>query len=331
MTCCASWATIVTSLSVISIATVSIKTRSWWESAGPGESCPATLPLGALGLTRCRCRDSGATVKRVGNSAYPRIISNLGGLSDDAEGLVAINMIRFMNHYARNIRERKYIIDYFRGDAYTPARFRTVAGGDLVEAGPQCDAFRTTGGRGGFMGTAAHVGLMYDFFGVGVANTLGYAHANSGDTMASVMIGGLRTVQNGDFELFAGDQIQFYWTFEKDDFMPDGRRKPYLDIWDGDVPQNVDPRTTENFRAAKRDADGRETWERKPDAQIRQTYFDLSYGQRGNKEKIVAKIKPYFADDENPRIFDWYRVFAVAIASARPNEACDIKISRQSM
>jgi hypothetical protein len=53
--------------------------------------------------------------------------------------------------------------------------------------------------------------MMYDYFTTGFANTLGWAHANSGDTMTSVMIGGLRTVLNGDFEIFAGDIIQFYW------------------------------------------------------------------------------------------------------------------------
>ncbi len=266
----------------------------------------------------------------MGNSAYPRIISNLGALADDSEGMVAINMVRFMNHYARTIRERKLIIDFFLRDTFTPSRFRLEQGRSMVEAGSNCEAFKRVG-TSSSSGTGPHVGMMYDFFGVGVASTLGYAHANSGDTMSSVMIGGLRTVQNGDFELFTGDMVQFYWTFEKDDFMHDGRRKPYLDVWDGDIPQNVDPRTTENYKTAKRDSEGRETWERRPDAQIRQTYHDLSYGQRAGKEKIVAKIKPYIADEENPRLFDWYRVFAVAISGARPNEACDIKISRQSM
>jgi len=269
-------------------------------------------------------------VKRVGNSAYPRIISNLGALGDDQDGMVAINMVRFMNHYARTIRERKLIIDFFIRDMHTPPRFRTTPGASMIDAAANCEAFKRFGNTNS-MGTGGHVGMMYDFFGVGVASTLGYAHANSGDTMSSVMIGGLRTVQNGDFELFTGDLVQFYWTFEKDDFMQDGSRKPYLDIWEGDTPQNVDPRTTENFKTAKRDANGMETWERRPDAQIRQTYYDLSYGQRAGKEKIVAKIKPYIPDEENPRLFDWYRVFAVAISSARPNEACDIKISRQSM
>jgi hypothetical protein len=73
------------------------------------------------------------------------------------------------------------------------------------------------------------------------------------------------------------------------------------------------------------------SWNTPADAQIRQAHYDLSYGQRADRQKIVAKIKPYFRDDENPRLMDWYRVFGVAIASARPNEMCDIKISRQSM
>ena len=88
--------------------------------------------------------------------------------------------------------------------------------------------------------------------------------------------------------------------------------------------------------ATKRNADGVEImnharWDLPEDAQIRQTHFNLSYGQKADKMKLVAKIKPYFRDDENPRLMDWFRVFGVAIASARPNEMCDIKISRQSM
>jgi hypothetical protein len=36
-------------------------------------------------------------------------------------------------------------------------------------------------------------------------------------------------------------------------------------------------------------------------------------------------------DDEQPRLYDWQRVFGIAISSARPNEMVDIKICRQSM
>jgi hypothetical protein len=69
----------------------------------------------------------------------------------------------------------------------------------------------------------------------------------------------------------------------------------------------------------------------RPDSQIRQANYNLSYGQPAGKTKLVALIKPYVPDEDNPRLNDWYRVFGTAIASARPNEMCDIKISRQSM
>jgi len=122
-------------------------------------------------------------------------------------------------------------------------------------------------------------------------------------------------------------------SFEKDDFLPNGRRKPYVDIWDGITPCNIDPSITFDIQVAgrKRDSTGREVWPLPHDAIIRRDNFNLSYGQRSDKQKIVAKIKPFFRDEESPRLMDWFRVFGVAIASARPNEMCDIKISRQSL
>ena len=273
-------------------------------------------------------------MKRTSNSAYPKVISNLGSLSDKAETKVVIDMIRFMNHYARTVTERARIIKFFDDDKYVLPRITTVTPGwgnqvTTLSAAQAC--FSDHQGR---MGTKDYLRYMNDHFAVGFANTLGYAHANSGDTMTSVMIGGLRTVMNGDFEIFAGDLVQFYWSFERDDFEQDGRRKAYMNLWDGETPCNVDPSIVEKTSGRKRDANGDQvgpSWQTPPDAQIRQAHYDLSYGQRRDRQKIVAKIKPYFRDDAHPRLMDWYRVFGVAIASARPNEMCDIKISRQSM
>lgn len=270
--------------------------------------------------------DAKATVKRIANAAYPRVISNLGTLMDNDQTRVAINMIRFMNHYARTVTERQDIINYFRADVHHPAVINNTPapGREAFPAKPD-----------GTMGTKAFLPIMYDYFTVGYANTLGYAHANSGDTMTSVLIGGLRTVQNGDFEIFPGDLVQFYWTFERDDFQQDGRRKPYLSTWNGSTPGNVDPSVVQGGgQGGKRNAAGQNispTWQLPGDAVIRQAHYDLSYGQRPDRVKVVAKIKPFFRDDANPRLMDWYRVFGIAIASARPNEMCDIKISRQSM
>ena len=275
-------------------------------------------------------RDEQVIVKRTANSAYPKVVSNLGSLADQAKTRIAIDMIRFMNHYARTTRERKNIIKFFSDNVYTAAAKQDPVVGPTPL--PGMDAFANLDASGK-MGTADQLPLMQDYFAVGYANTLGYAHANSGDTMTSVMIGGLRTVMNGDFEVFPGDLVQFYWSFERDDFEPDGRRKEYMDIWDGDVPGNVDPSISDRHMTRKRNAAGQpvSSWQVPVDASIRQAHYNLSYGQRADRMKIVAKIKPYFRDDKNPRLMDWYRVFGIAIASARPNEMCDIKISRQSM
>ena len=67
----------------------------------------------------------------------------------------------------------------------------------------------------------------------------------------------------------------------------------------------------------------------------RYLYNNYQYGATAqnipsDKAKHVARIKPYVRDGQ-PRLYDWVRVFAVAITSAKPNEMVDIKISRQSM
>jgi hypothetical protein len=275
--------------------------------------------------------DNKVVVKRTANSAYPRVISNLGSLTDVDETRIAINMIRFMNHYARSIAERAKIIKFFQNGNYTTPTQIMNGGGNLTL--PGMEAFKDLGG--GKIGTDRFMPLMNDHFAVGFANTLGWAHANSGDTMTSVMIGGLRTVMNGDFEIFPGDLVQFYWSFERDDFLQTGQRKPYLNIFDPDgTVHNIDPSAVPGGATRKRNAAGQlidPTWSTPADAQVRQAHYNLSYGQKKDKVKVVAKIKPYFKDEVNPRLMDWYRVFGVAIASARPNEMCDIKIARQSI
>lgn len=263
-------------------------------------------------------------MKKVPNSAYPKVISNLGTLNDTEDTQVAIKMIRYMNHFARSVKERKAIIDFFKEGTHRPPVYKDV-NGRQQELGPSFELFRH--GPGDQISTNRFLAMLSDFFPVGFSTTLGYAHPNTGDTMTSVMIGGLRTVMNGDFEIFPGDLVQFYWSFERDDFLQDGRRKPYVDMWQDSLPTNLDPsKTIGGDSLGKRDA-----WDVPRDARLRQAHYELSYGQKPDKQKLVGKIKPYVPDEEDPRINDWYRVFAVAISSARPNEMCDIKISRQSV
>lgn len=52
----------------------------------------------------------------------------------------------------------------------------------------------------------------------GYAQTVGYASAVSGDTVLSVLIGGIVTVRNGHFPMRCGQAVQWYFNFEKDLF-----------------------------------------------------------------------------------------------------------------
>ena len=244
-------------------------------------------------------------VKRsVSKGAYPPVISNLGDLDKDQTG---VKMIRYMNHMAMSVRDRKDIIDWFRnrGFAATPGFFQSAED------------------------THKFLQMMFDFHSYGVANTLGWAHPNNGDTMTSVMIGGLRTVLNGDFEVFAGDLIQFYWAFEKDDFEADGRRKSRPALL-----SNIDPSTGATQAALPHQAqtDARKAFQdRQYSPQVgKNTTPGVVDGTR-HGAKLVARVKPYVMDEDHPRIYDWTRVIGVAISSARPFDMVDIKIQKQSM
>ena len=268
-----------------------------------------------LGVGRCWAKDG--CDKKFQNNAYPRVVSNLGGLTDqngDEESFV-VKLIKVMYHNATSIPERNQILDKLqRGRA---ADFPEDQGEYLGKAKPNSP---------GVMIFTDAVPKIHDFITVGYANTLGWAHAHTGDTMTSVMIGGLRTVMNGDFEVFTGDLIQWYWPFECKCFNKQGKRKRRELL-----PVTNEPNLTVNPDTIPYDVHMPVNWSLDKDSLQRQKFFDQQYGDRKGREKIVALIKPYKRDDDAPRIYDWYRVFAVALCSARPREKVDIRISRQAL
>ena len=254
------------------------------------------------------------------NNAYPRVISNLGQLSLENQGQVALKMIKYMNHYARTLTEKNAIIKWFKEKDLCNEP-RDEQGNKLAD---DMAAFTKEDKNLAFK----WLPLMCDQIPVGFSQTLGWAHPNSGDTMVTVMIGGLRTVMNGDFEVFPGDLIQWYWPFERDCFKHDGRRKRYTGAWEVDadgsrIPPNVQPEF-ELGVVERVKLDGSAT--------TREKFHSRAFGNVSDQQaKLVARVKPYFRDDESPRIYDAYRVFGIAIAAARPHEMLDIKISKQSV
>lgn len=258
--------------------------------------------------------------KKFQNNAYPRVVSNLGGMADKdgKDDSYEVRLMKLMYHNATSIPERNEILKKFQD--CNPADFPQVPGFEKYLGDP----------AGGRMPWEANVSRLHDFITVGYSNTLGWAHAHTGDTMTSVLIGGLRTVMNGDFEVFTGDLIQWYWPFERDCFLKNGRRKPRSTApAAGGSPAfpnlQVDPASVQVPGSAE------VNWNLDKDSLQRKNFFDQQYGDRRGEGKTVALVKPYKRDDDAPRIYDWYRVFAVALSSARPREKVDIRIARQAL
>ena len=131
--------------------------------------------------------------------------------------------------------------------------------------------------------------------------------------------------------MYARLRTRRYWPFELTCFHEDGARKEYIDGWDYDgehiVPPNVHP-------AFDLEAGQLTGFHLDKSTVEREKYHSRGLGLPSNSKdmvKLVARIKPYVRDDANPRLYDFTRVFAIAIACARPHEAVDIKISRQSL
>jgi hypothetical protein len=303
-------------------------------------------------------------VRNLPPSAYPRIVSNLGNISkNDEKYSLPRKMITFLFHTATDVFSRRLLIDKMNdedGFSYS---------GNELHPGDHYFEEKDSGGRGSgankmssasgqpstkiarkYQKTSKYLDRMFDYYPVGICNTLAYANPRSGDTVGSVMIGGLRTVLNGDWEVHAGDLVQWYWTFEKGCFRADGTRNSFMKF-DGDnnISENhtgmspfddlgdeITDHESDSERAEKR----RKTLAELPvkqEAEKRRIFNDRQYGIQADsltpsdKSKSVARIKTYHKDARCPRIYDALRIIGRAIGTARPGELLDIQINRQSM
>jgi hypothetical protein len=278
-------------------------------------------------------------------SAYPPVVTNLGDImKSDEHYLVPRMMLIFLYHTARDVVHRQEIINNIKNQ---DGGFRTK--GDNLSLSKHY--FRKEGGET-FYDTSKYLSRMFDYYPVGMCNTIAYASPRTGDTVGSFMIGGLRTVMNGDWEVHAGDLLQWYWTFERDCFRKDGTRKSYMSFRDGRVVVEAfgmspfedlrDEVHAESGELPARDGVESSAKKAKTDhkhtmANNRRNFNDRQYGIKpqsltpSEKSKSVARIKRYIQSHQCPNLYDRTRVFARAIGTARAGEALDIQIGRQSM
>jgi hypothetical protein len=152
----------------------------------------------------------------------------------------------------------------------------------------------------------------------GVALGQAWASYLSGDTVASVLVGGMMTVQNGHYTMHTGDEVQWYFSWETGKFIEDA-------LWNG-FRKLENP---EQANAKKR----------------RHEYMDQrlygtgpSYGKSvGQKDtSTVVRIKSYRMHTEaHHRVFydhfgDKIRIFAKCISGGRPFDMVDIMLMTQS-
>jgi len=234
------------------------------------------------------------------NKAYPSVVVTLAEMQP-----AAVNYLIALYHNSITMADRDKFVDDVE---------RTID--------------RFVGPTGNLEFAKKQIQEMPEFFMVGVSVGTAWAHPNSGDTVATVMIGGLRTIMNGAFPVHCNDEVMWYWEEERPCFRPDGRRLPrkiegaHGTITSEDVARFIQV-----------------TIETDADDERRRKFFDRGNGnyaapsRDGNikGKQRVAYPKPFRYDDDNERIYDRRRVFAKALCSARPFEPVDIMVCRQSL
>jgi hypothetical protein len=239
---------------------------------------------------------------------YPMVISSFTGLCAEAN-LVYACLMHTTTPFSSHLSE---IFDIIKGQTF----------------------------RGNLSLTAYHqIKTLPYFRTMGYSVGTAYAHENSGDTIASVMIGGISTVLNGAYQLHTGDKVMWYLTTgEKEMFAQDGRRvyvpdNPMALDEDGNIPpfsyKDVE-KFVNDIKAASVRSNGNGNKRKLDDTKSRfqQNLIGVDLGNDSAKNEI-ALIKPFY--HRNASDGDYERVFATCISPAGPFEMVDIMISRQSL
>ena len=190
------------------------------------------------------------------------------------------------------------------------------------------------------------------FMAQGYALGIAYASALSGDTVGSVLIGGMCTVMNGAFDCRAGQMLQWYFDFEQDMFYSETHRTAGVTHMAGsrkdfDGTAFADPQAPMDGPAAVPSVryliqDCKDLQDRRVLARdaARQAFFQQGthgasdsypHGSADRKGK-VAFPKPYMLTaDGTDHYGDKIRIFAKCITGARKHEMVDIMLMTQSL
>jgi len=149
----------------------------------------------------------------------------------------------------------------------------------------------------------------------GYALGTAFASAQSGDTVSTVLVGGMVTVRNGGFSCRAGEPIMWYFDFEEGMFHS---KRTTVAV--------ESERRADN--AAAVDVRAKESTEQSRKRRMTEIYDTASVGLH---KTGIALPKPYVLKRGRDHFGDKIRIFAKCINGGRPYDMIDIMLMTQSM
>lgn len=273
----------------------------------------------------------GSSINNTRRKAYPSIISNVGDMHKFVQKWIAVHNF-LVQDYHQSVPLKEEFLSKINGQNID-LKLDNITKNHVKSA----------------------IDNMLEFYFMGVSLGLAYAHPHSGDTVCSVMVGGLKTVLNGGFQVHTGDLLMFYLDSELSLFDEDGGRKDRKHLLDNNqlIPGgNVNWQHVISWMNDDKIPDAGSAMDGpfKRQRTERKEYHEMQNGNfaKGPNGPITGKvgifrIKPYrvsrYPDMTKstggtivPQHFpcDACRIFGRALSNARPYDFVDVQLSRQS-
>lgn len=160
----------------------------------------------------------------------------------------------------------------------------------------------------------------------GYALGTAWASEKNGDTVGTVLVGGMVTVRNGAFTCRSGQPMMFYFDFEESSFF----RVTTADALEGERKDTSNITLTTHQERMDQDANFNKDLFQSDKARKRQRADEFDSTPSGHKSGI-ALPKPYVLQRGNDHFGDRIRVFAKCINGGRPHDMIDLMLMTQSL
>jgi hypothetical protein len=255
--------------------------------------------------------------------AYPAVVTTLGDMSPQAQK--ALVVLYHASKTGRDFMSTKNFLHQLASGK--EEKFYSL----FTNADPQSCDWRKI---------SMELKNMPYFIAQGYSLGIAYASALSGDTVGSVLIGGMCTVMNGAFECKAGQMLQWYFDFERNCFCQDNEHSRNGLIMAG-TRRNIDINTKNEAElknkllALKTYTSGDTESEKSREAYHQRALGAMDaypLGGKSDRKSLIAFPKPYMLNSDGQDHYgDKIRIFAKCITGARKHEMVDIMLMTQSL